>query len=287
MDARLRGRDGSFRVRALVVATLACTVWLAAAEGVPLTLPAEADLAAHAALVPACAPERPADGWDLVAVENAALAQADQLPAELWEVEALAAALGVEAEAAFTFIRDHLSVDSYPGVLRGAAGALAARAGNAWDRALLLQALIDHHGYRTRLAFGELDDGAASAVVEAAALGAPQPLESATSGSAATTALATRAWRDHALLTAALGESGVLQSLGAGLVSADARGAVRSHVWVQVEQIDDTWLDLDPTLPDAAPGATLTAVTSTLDEVPAEARHQVVVRVLVETLADG
>lgn len=294
MDALLGGPDGSsFRRRraSWVLAVAACAVALSAnAQNLPvsLALPADADLAAHAALVPAGAPERPADGWDLVAVENAALAQADTLPADLWEVDALAEALGVEQEAAFEFVRDHLAFDPYSGVLRGAAGALAARAGNAWDRALLLRALLEYHGHRTRLAFGELDDGAVTAVIDAAVRGAPQPLEPATTGSAATTALVTRAWRDHALLTAALGEAGVLEALGAGdAASAEGREAVRSHVWVQVEQIDDTWLDLDPTLPDAVSGATLTAVTSTSDEVPADAQHQVVVRVMVETLEDG
>ncbi len=294
MDALLGGPDGSSwrRTRAFalwVLAVATCAVALSAnAQNLPvsLALPADADLAAHATLVPAGAPERPVAGWDLVAVENAALAQADTLPAELWEVDALAEALGVEQEAAFEFVRDHLAFDPYRGVLRGAAGALAARAGNAWDRALLLRALLEHHGYRTRLAFGELDDGAVSALLAAAAQGAPQPL----ADPATTTnvqSLATRAWRDHALLTQALAAAGALETLGAGAELPDLRAAIRAHVWVQVEQIDDTWLDLDPSLPDASPGNVLTTATTTADEVPAEANHLVVVRVLAETLEEG
>lgn len=290
MEPRLVGRDDSRwrRTCAVALAVLVAGFAVTGAQSLPLTLPVEADLGAHASLVLADGPQRPANGWDLVAVEDKAVARADALPAALWEVDALAEALGVLEEPAFTFVRDHVAFDPYPGVLRGATGTLAARAGNAWDRALLLRALLDYHGYNTRLAFGELSGEAAAAVIELAAQGAPSPLEPAETDDDAVRSLVTRAWRDHALLTTALGESGALDTLGAGgATSAGLADAVRSHVWVQVEQIDDTWLDLDPTMPDAVPGATLTAVTATADEVPATAQHQVVVRVLVETLEDG
>ncbi len=304
--ARSAAPAGFVTARATVLATLVLVGLLvgppARAQGaqssapVTLALPTVADRAAHAALVPAGPPARPEGGFDLVAVENAALAQADMLPAELWEVDALADELGVDLEASFDFVRDHLAFDPYSGVLRGAAGALAARAANAWDRALLLRALLEHQGYVTRLAFGELDDAAIDALLAGAAQGAPQPLADPNPGSVTTTdvqALATRAWRDHALLTQALDASGVLETLGAaggvvdGAVVPDPRGALRSHVWVQLEQLDGTWLDLDPSTANAVPGDTLTPVTGTADELPPEAQHQVVVRVLVETLEDG
>ncbi len=309
--ARNASPAGFVSARATVLAMLVLAAFLvgppARAQGDPsaapvtFTLPTDADRAAHAALVPAGPPARPEGGFDLVAVENAALAQADMLPAELWEVDALADALGVDPEASFDFVRDHLAFDPYSGVLRGAAGALAARAGNAWDRALLLRALLEHNGHVTRLAFGELDDATSDTLLAAAVDGAPQPLADPDPGSVTTTnvqALAKRAWRDHALLTQALDASGVLETLGAaggamggggaaGAVVPNPREALRSHVWVQLEQLDGTWLDLDPSMVDAAPGATLTAVTGTADELPPEAQHKVVVRVLVETLEDG
>ena len=62
--------------------------------------------------------------------------------AEEWEIGALAASLGNDPSRAFEFVRDAIAFDPYAGVLRGAEGALAARAGNAWDRALLLRALL-------------------------------------------------------------------------------------------------------------------------------------------------
>ncbi|MFO7544421.1 MAG: hypothetical protein R6W77_02890, partial [Trueperaceae bacterium] len=238
----------------------------AQAQGAPadtppsLVLPADADLAVHAALVPAAVPVPPEGGFDLVAVENAALAQADLLPAELWEVDALAESLGPDLDSAFAFVREHIAFDPYAGVLRGADGALAARAGNAWDRALLLRALLEYHGHRTRLAMGELDDGAVDTLLATSALGAPRPLDDPHPASVSTfdvDALATRAWRDHALLTQALAGAGALESVGeaggagvaaaesaaggvAGAVVPDIRAAIRSHVWVQVEQLDGT-----------------------------------------------
>ena len=55
--------------------------------------------------------------------------------------------------------------EPYPGVLRGAQGTLAARAGNAFDRALLLRALLDAMAIPARFAFGELDQASARALV--------------------------------------------------------------------------------------------------------------------------
>lgn len=264
--------------------------------GAGLALPAAADRAADAALVPSGAPVRQGSGADLAAAQAAALARADSLPPESWEVGALAEALGPDPVTAFEFVRDRLAFDPYPGVLRGPDGALAARAGNSWDRALLLRALLDRHEQTTRLATGELSDESVTELLAAAAHGAPRPFSEP--GAAAgnvmdATPLGTRARRDHALITAALAEAGVLDALGAPAGDVvrsavpDPRVAVRLHAWVQVEQPDGSWLDLDPSLPGSVLGTALASATTTLAEVPPEALHQVVVRVLVETLEDG
>ena len=57
-------------------------------------------------------------------------------------------------------------------------------------------------------------------------------------------------------------------------------------MWLQLEQPDGAWLDLDPSLPDAAPGTTITTASGTSDELPVEAYHHVVIRMLAETLED-
>jgi len=80
-----------------------------------------------------------------------ALAERHAVP----EVAALAARLAT-AEAALAFVREHVRSQAYPGVMRGARGALLARGGNAKDRALLLAALLEAQGARHRFASADL-----------------------------------------------------------------------------------------------------------------------------------
>ena len=205
---------------------------------------------------------------------------------EEWEVGALAASLGNDPAAAFAFVRDAIAFDPYAGVLRGAEGTLAARAGNAWDRALLLRALLDKSGSKTRLAFATLDGQTATGLIKRAfqrpvrSLSAPAQaglLSHVVSGVAA------RARRDAAALRLALGSR--INELG--VEDAELlRQQVAQHAWVQMLK-GDAWIDLDPTLPDAQIGKSLVAAANgTAEDVPPEQQHTVVVRVIAETLAD-
>ena len=99
---------------------------------------------------------------------SAAGAAVDAFRPDEWEVGALAASLGKDPTQAFEFVRDAIGFDPYPGMLRGAEGTLAARAGNAWDRALLLKALLAESGLTTRFAFATLDPTTATALVKRA-----------------------------------------------------------------------------------------------------------------------
>ena len=59
------------------------------------------------------------------------------------------------------------------------------------------------------------------------------------------------------------------------------------HVWVQSAATAD-WIDLDPSLPGAEPGTTLTTAATTPDVLPEDLAHQVEISVIGETLgADG
>ncbi len=262
--------------------------------------PAESDRSADTALaVSASLPQ--IDGQpdlELMMQRQADLLEA--LPAEVWEVDALAESLGSDPATAYQFVRDHIAFDPYAGVLRGADGALAARAANSWDRALLLRALLEHHGHVTRLAFGELDDDTIDGLLAVATQDAVSALDSPDVITRASTfdlqLLADRAKRDYALLMDALSAAGELDALGRGddpgssradAVVPDLRAAIRSHAWVQLGQADGTWLDLDASLPDAGWGVTLAQAATTSTDVPGEMRHAVVVRVLVETLDAG
>lgn len=215
-----------------------------------------------------------------------ALATADALPAAEWELEALAGTLSDDPEAAFRLVRDRIGFEPYPGVLRGAEGTLAARAGNAYDRALLLKGLLDAMGLTTRFAFGELDEDTATALVDSTLIGAHDPLPVAGSLGGSTFdlgAVTDRARRDHALLRAALDSSGVTID---DPTREDLVSEVRPHAWVQLDR-DGTWVDLDPSLRTSAPGDTLTDVAATSDAIPDDAWQSVTIQTHAESLVDG
>jgi hypothetical protein len=81
------------------------------------------------------------------------------------------------------------------------------------------------------------------------------------------------------------------QPAAEGRAAEDARvgAALRDHWWVQWRD-GDAWIDLDPLLPDAAPGKAVAAATQTVDRpdgVPADLRHRVEFRVVAERWEAG
>jgi hypothetical protein len=95
--------------------------------------------------------------------------------------------------------------------------------------------------------------------------------------------VASRARRDFALLRQALGERVDAMTDGSPV---DPMIAASHHAWVQVEQ-DGQWLDLDPSLPGAQPGETLTTADETLDAIPGTEHQTVTLRLTAETLENG
>ena len=131
-------------------------------------IPVDDELAASASLDVSDAPPSADELPTLSQIRDDSWAQAERLPEAEWSIAALAEALRYDPQAAFAFVRDSIAFDPYPGVLRGAAGTLAARAGNAYDRALLLGALLDAMNVPHRFAFAALSDEAAAAVLDRA-----------------------------------------------------------------------------------------------------------------------
>jgi hypothetical protein len=82
------------------------------------------------------------------------------------DVHAKAAELGFDAGKIFAFVRDEVAYEPYRGVLRGARGALASRAGNALDKALLLKVMLQAGGHDARLVRGQLPPERARALVD-------------------------------------------------------------------------------------------------------------------------
>ena len=269
-------------IRSVWVRSLACAIVclgpLAFAQSASLALPATGSPPTGEVRD---TPQPRPDVIDIGAVVDAALAQADLLPAETWELEALALELAFDLPAMHAFVRDHVAFDPYPGVLRGAQGTLAARAGNAWDQALLLHALIDASGYDARFAFGTLGDDAIAALLAAAPTGARAPLDDAPIAEVLAMdvgRIGDRARRDYAQLLDVLGGRLV------GGAEGDRSALLRDHVWVQALDDDGVWRDLDP----AAPyGEVLATAASTAATLPEDAHHAVIVRAVAETLDKG
>ena len=216
-------------------------------------------------------------------------------------------------DAAFEWVRDHTRPVPYRGVLRGANGVLQDRQGNSLDRSLLLAALLTAQGHDTRLVRGTLAEPDHLQALEQTWQVPFDPHE--------TQVLSLDRSIEHAMaehgfeeapdaqvanfLTEAQQLEDHWQSLQvdlgrllAGLVGdeLDLRQPVipapdsenwRDHWWVEVDNEGD-WKSLDPALPDAVPGATLTDGEQRLsiDELPDDMHHALDISV-VATVSEG
>lgn len=269
--------------RCLLAGVLLAGLLNGAAVAAPFALPEETGLSGLAASpLEYKAPIHNAD--DLFARNDRLL---EALPETEWSIDALAAGFGGDPALAFAFVRDRIAFDAYAGELRGADGALGAQAGNAFDRALLLQRLLQAMKVNARLAFATLDNETARRVVARCIATRPARSAAALDASASadlTKAAMDRAGRDYARLRASLGTR--LEDMTAEDDSSAALAAVSRHAWVQAE-IDGQWVDFDPTFAEAQPGATLAAVEATADSMPAADRDTVDLSVEIETWRDG
>ena len=268
------------RSRLLVtIGLVSAVLGVACAQALTFEIPQFAAAEVNAALAVDDSQPPRAELVATAAVAEAALAQADLLPATDWELTELAAALGNDPLAVQQFVRDSVALDPYSGVLRGAHGTLAARAGSTWDKALLLAALLEANGHTTRLAY-------AQGTVKESQLdypAPPLPLADTVAAQLDLERVRVRATRDFAMLQLALSEAGL--SLDSAAQPATRASALEEAVWVQVLQQDGSWLDLDPQ------GAAVTvpagAKTSTADALPDEHQHFVTLSVVAESLEGG
>jgi len=259
-----------------------------AAQPVSLALPSAAELAKAGSTLQIPSPSAVSPD-DFVARADALVRS---IPRVRYDLAARAQALGSGVDPAFRFVRDQIRFEAYPGVLRGAEGTYVTRAGNAFDRALLLADLLKRKGLKTRFALGKLPRPQAErlfarifeptppleadAVSKAPAPGQPE-------AEAFMTRLRARAVRDYAAIRKALGNA--LPSK-AGPSREEVLREIEAHVWVQAE-VNGRWVDLDSALPDAAPGRTYPAAARTVESLPKESYQRVTIRVTSETLTGG
>lgn len=216
-------------------------------------------------------------------------------------VAGLAESLPDEAELIAQEIAARIAWRIYPGVLRGAEGTLAAGAGNSWDQALLLRAVLDQKAYETRLALTRLDEETAIRLMA----GIEWPEARPATGDPAAFAAAVVAlgggdvevpgpfmnlitgWPPTTAPSPAAEEAAWMlrQALGPQLPDGAAQGeasveAARNYVWVQA-RVGGAWRDLH-----LAGLAIDPATVTTLADVPDEARQSVRLTLSIER-SDG
>jgi len=224
------------------------------------------------------------------------------MPAEAGE------ALGHDPAACAAFLRRAARFESYRGVLRGAAGAMAAGGGNSADLALLLREMIERPGEsgRARFAVAELSEGDSAKLVGlAAAAPPPRPILIAAGAAKSSVRMMQQVppaelegFRKHvadinqvladarddvARVTAALGGAGAADrgQTPAGETQ-EAVSAARQHVWVQVQR-DGKWETFDPVADLPLPSSGV----RTYDRLPEDWHHRVAVKIEAERLSDG
>ncbi len=207
------------------------------------------------------------------------------LPRDSFEPSALLEKAGRDDAALLAHVARETWWIPYEGLLKGAAGVLADRAGNSLDRSLLVAELLEAAGYRVRLARAKLTEKEARALL---ARLAPPPKE-ALAGDCIPISddLSKRAAAHAADLEAALA-SAISKPED---VSAERLAAARDHWWVE-RQLGDHWVALDP----ASPEKPLRAkAEQTFDfskrqggsKLPAGLHHEVDLLVMIEAWDEG
>ena len=204
-------------------------------------------------------------------------------PRETFDAAAIVKTVGRDPAKLFEWVRDNTHWVPYRGALRGPAGVLMDRVGNSIDRSLLLAELLRGAGQEGQLMRATLTDEQARAI-----LGKVRPLPEnwlAGVGPASeesderVLAYARQFGVDEGLVRKSAADAAERNARSAGettgrikdqvpavaaaLEGAAAGGAVESNVavealkdhWWVARRDGDTWVDLDPLLPDAKPGA--------------------------------
>jgi hypothetical protein len=204
------------------------------------------------------------------------------LPGERFEPSAILEKVGTEDTALLSWVASETFWLPYQGLLKGAAGTLADRAGNSLDRALLLATLVEAAGYRVRLARAALTDEEARELLSRL----PRPTPAALTGDCAPAdpgaerRVAEHAADLEAALAGLLAEPSPLQD--------EILAAVRDHWWVE-RGAGEAWVALDP----ASPGKALREKADAHFGLPGAATrltfpaHEITLAVIVEVWDAG
>jgi transglutaminase-like putative cysteine protease len=205
----------------------------------------------------------------------------ESLDRALIDVDAARARLGGQPETITAFVRDRIHYEPYVGALRGARGTLLARGGNAVDRALLLSALLNSAGHRTRFASGQLSLIQAETMMRMAYK--PTPLLQRPPD--ALVEIDERSAALFATLVTALDDAGFKVRPADESARQQAVREAQQHVWVQLAT-QAGWVELDPS-PGVQYGRSLTTPVRVSDEVDPMLFHTVEFGVEAEVQRNG
>lgn len=209
---------------------------------------------------------------------------AASMPKLPYDLASRAEALGPGIEPAFFYVRDQIAYEGYPGVLRGAQGAYLSRAGNAFDRSLLLAELLRQKGVETRFAMCRLPRTRAAELFDRIFEPPPSAVLNASPGASSfQERLKRRAVRDYTAIRKALSDD---LPFRASPTRDEVLKEIQDHVWVQA-QTDRGWVDLDSSFPEAEPAKPFCTAEPTFEKIPPAAHQTVTIRVIVETLSGG
>jgi large repetitive protein len=231
----------------------------------------------------------PTDAASIASMRDASQKLLASTPKSVFDVDQKSAELGPDVSRIFAFVRDDIRHQIYAGVLRGARGTLTGRAGNAWDKAVLLSALLRHHGREVRFARGRLTPDRTTVLVtkmfdqahQPANVGAVDvPASVAAQGRDLAARIETR-WRaSQADVVSALDRGGVVLGQTPLVPDALLSEEAADHAWVEYRD-GDRWVPLDPSAA-GQPGETATTAAETFSQIPDALYHRVTFRVKVE-----
>jgi hypothetical protein len=225
--------------------------------------------------------------------------------------------VGTDPIKLFEWVRDNTFWVPYQGSLRGAAGVLMDRLGNSLDRSLLLADLLHSAGFQARLAHVGLSDNRARGLwddiqkisdtqvfsetaykgmeisqFENIALRVQMNTQEMQQGLKQLSQINNKNDREAKQRVKDQVEM-LMETIGElkaeGEISEQMRiEALRDHWWVQYET-EESWVDLDPLLPQGKPGETVEEPEETveIDDLDEALLHLITVRVVAEQWKDG
>ncbi|WDR01294.1 hypothetical protein PSQ19_10590 [Devosia algicola] len=117
------------------------------------------------------------DTLALEKLENVAEYLQDRLSDEVYDIDGVARAVGADPQDVVQYVRHNIAYRPYWGALKGGAGSLLDRTGNALDQSLLTARLMKLHGSEVRIGYAKLGDTAAAKVLALSRTEVPAPLD--------------------------------------------------------------------------------------------------------------